>query len=239
MSLPLLKQTFRSNLAVWGLVTLIMNILLGQLIAMKQTVALVGPMYYGMLVPTLIALFVVISGNKVLAAQVDQGSMAYILTAPIKRLTVALTQIFYLVASLVVTFGTMTGTAIVTNHLANAHFTNQILIYLNIGAFMVALAFSGIMFAASGSFNRSKYALGTGGLLIIAFILLAIVGSFASYGVPALKTVQHLTIVSLFDYKNVLLSGSKWLPKLGVLGIISVLTYVWGAGRFVKKDLPL
>ncbi|MCH4171557.1 MAG: hypothetical protein LKF36_10050 [Lactobacillus sp.] len=239
MSFPLLKQTFKSNFAVWGLVTLVMNIILGQLIMMKQTQAIVGPMFYGMLVSTIIALFVVISGNKLLAGQVDQGSMAYILTAPIKRSTVALTQIFYFVGSLIVTFGLLTATGLVVNNLADAGFHSQVIVDLNLGALLVALAFAGIMFAASGIFNLSKFAFSTGGLLVITFILLAIIGSFADYGVKGLESIQHLTIVSLFDYKNIMVEGVKWLPKLVFLGGIAATTFGIGTIAFVKKDLPL
>ncbi|KRM61941.1 hypothetical protein FC26_GL001012 [Paucilactobacillus vaccinostercus DSM 20634] len=239
MSFPLLKQTFKSNFAVWGLVTLVMNIILAQLIMMKQTRTMMAPMYYGMLVSTMVALFVVICGNKLLAGQVDQGSMAYILTAPIRRTTVAFTQMIYMVLSLVGTYGLMAIVSVSANNIADAGFKAQTLVNLNIGAFMVAFAFAGIMFAASGIFNLSKYSLGTGGLLIILFILLAIVGSFATYGVDALKDVQHLTIVSLFDYQNILIEGSKWISKLAVLGGIGVVTFGIGTTVFAKKDLPL
>lgn len=239
MNFPLLKQTFKSNFAVWGLVTLVMNIILAQLIMMKETRAMVGPMYYGMLVSTMVALFVVITGNKLLAGQVDQGSMAYILTAPIRRTTVAITQLVYMVGSVAITYGLMGVVSVVGNNLVDAGFKTQTLINLNIGAFMVAIAFAGIMFAASGIFNLSKYAFSTGGLLIILFILLAIVGSFADYGVAGLTNVQHLTIVSLFDYKNILIAGSKWLPKLCVLGGVAVLGFGVGTTVFAKKDLPL
>lgn len=239
MSFPLLKQTFKSNLAVWGLTTLIMNVLLGQMVAMTATRALLGPMFYGMLVPALIAIFIIIVGDKLLAGQVDRGSMAYILTAPIKRITVVTTQMIYMIGSLAVTFGLMTTTAVAVNKAVDAGFNNHVLLYLNLGSFGIAFAFAGIMFAASGIFNLSKRALGTGGLLILAFILLAIIGSFANYGVSGLEHVQHLTIVSLFDYKNILVQGSKWLPKLSVLGGIGALTFATGSMVFVKKDLPL
>lgn len=239
MNLPLLKQTFRSNLANWGLTTLIMNLLLGQMITMEATRTLLGPMFYGMLVPALISIFIITVGNKLLAGQVDRGSMAYILTAPIKRITVTMTQMIYMIGSLAVTFGLMTATAIATNGLVDAGINNHVLVYLNLGAFALSFAFAGIMFAASGICNLSKRALGTGGMLILAFLLLAIIGSFANYGVSGLETVQHLTIVSLFDYKNILIQGDKWLPELGILAAIRVAAFAAGSTVFTKKDLPL
>ena len=136
-----------------------------------------------MLVPALSAIFIIIVGNKLLAGQVDRGSMAYLLTAPVRRLTVTLTQTLYFIGALVVTFGSM------VNHYAEAGFAKKILVELNFGALAIAFAFAGIMFLASGVFNLSKLSLGTGGVLILAFILLAVIASFVNYGVSGLDDV--------------------------------------------------
>ena len=139
-------------------------------------------MFYGMLVPALSAIFIIIVGNKLLAGQVDRGSMAYLLTAPVRRLTVTLTQTLYFIGALVVT-------CLLVNHYAEAGFAKKILVELNFGALAIAFAFAGIMFLASGVFNLSKLSLGTGGVLILAFILLAVIASFVNYGVSGLDDV--------------------------------------------------
>lgn len=239
MNFSLFKQSFKSNLMVWGLATVVLNVLLGQMIALTQTRTLLGTMFYQMLVPAIIAIFIITAGNKLIANQVDRGSMVYILTAPIKRATVVTTQIAYLVTSLVLTFATMTITSICTNNLANAHMDNSVLFKLNLASLVLSLAFAGIMFLASCVFNLSKYTYGTGGLLILAFILLAIIGSFSSYGVSGLDWVNHLTLVSLVDIKNILVNGSAWIGKAAILLIISISTFTIGEFVFCKKDLPL
>lgn len=139
-------------------------------------------MFYGMLVPALSAIFIIIVGNKLLAGQVDRGSMAYMLTAPVRRLTVTLTQTLYFIGALVVT-------SLLVNHYVEAGFAKKILVELNFGALAIAFAFAGIMFLASGVFNLSKLSLGTGGVLILAFILLAVIASFVNYGVSGLDDV--------------------------------------------------
>ena len=98
-----------------------------------------------MLVPALSAIFIIIVGNKLLAGQVDRGSMAYLLTAPVRRLTVTLTQTLYFIGALVVTFGSMV-TSLLVNHYAEAGFAKKILVELNFGALAIAFAFAGIMF---------------------------------------------------------------------------------------------
>lgn len=111
------------------------------------------------------------------------------MTAPVRRLTVTLTQTLYFIGALVVTFGSMTVTSLLVNHYAEAGFAKKILVELNFGALAIAFAFAGIMFLASGVFNLSKLSLGTGGVLILAFILLAVIASFVNYGVSGLDDV--------------------------------------------------
>ncbi|MCQ8262993.1 hypothetical protein [Streptococcus suis] len=238
MSLPLLKQSIKSNLATWGLVTLILNILLGQLLALDMG-SLVTQMYYNMLLPAISAIYIVTTGNKLLAGQVDRGSMAYILSAPIKRSTVVLTQAAYFIGSLATTFATTSLTFLGINALMDSGFTVQSIIALNLGAFGVTFALAGIVFAASGIFNLSKTVMSTGGLVVIAFIILAIVGSFADYGVPDLEIVQKLTILSLYNIDDILVEGTKWLPQLAILGAIGATGFAVGSSVFTRKDLPL
>ncbi|MCY7186770.1 hypothetical protein [Streptococcus gallolyticus] len=238
MNLQLLKQSIKSNFATWALVTVILNILLGQLLSLDMG-ALITQMYYNMLLPAIMSIYIIITGNKLLAGQVDRGSMAYILSTPIKRSTVSLTQAVYFIGAIALTFITTTGTFLAVNNIVDAGFANNIILALNLGGFAVSIALAGIMFAASGIFNLSKNVMGTGGLVVLIFLILAIVGSFADFGVPDLEPVQKLTILSLFNIKDILIEGNKWLPQLGILGIVGLIGFYTGGTVFTKKDLPL
>lgn len=125
------------------------------------------------------------------------------------------------------------------NALMDSGFTVQSILALNLGAFGVTFALAGIVFAASGIFNLSKTVMSTGGLAVIAFIILAIVGSFADYGVSDLEIVQKLTILSLYNIDDILVEGTKWLPQLAILGAIGVTGFAVGSTVFTRKDLPL
>ncbi|RCW17726.1 hypothetical protein CAC02_01450 [Streptococcus gallolyticus] len=192
-----------------------------------------------MLLPAIVSIYIIVTGNKLLAGQVDRGSMAYILSTPIKRRTISLTQALYFTGSLALTFLTTTGTFLAVNYLTDANFAVPTILALNFGAFAVSFALAGIMYAASGIFNLSKHVMGTGGVLVLAFLILAIVGSFADFGVPDLDPVKNLTILSLFDIKDILIEGTKWLPQLGILGVIGLVGFGTGSIAFSKKDLPL
>lgn len=208
-----------------------MSVILGQLVGLKMF-ELVPQMYFGMLVFALVAIYVVIVANKLLVDPVDRGSMAYILSTPIKRSTVAFTQIFYLVASLAVTFLLAGSTFIIANNAVSGPFSNQVIFNLIFGAFITSLALSAIVFATSGFFNLTKYSMSTGGLLVVAILLIAIIASFSNYGISDLKPLQNFTIVSLYDVQNIMKSGSEWLPKLSVLGLIAVAGYSFGTISF-------
>jgi ABC-2 type transport system permease protein len=49
-------------------------------------------------------IYAILTANSLIASKVDRGSMAYILSTPIKRTTVTNTQILFLLSSIVVTY---------------------------------------------------------------------------------------------------------------------------------------
>lgn len=243
MSLSLLKQTVKANGSLWAIVTVVMNIILGQLLLMgDETAELVPILYYGMLCFAICALYIVITTNKLIAGQVDKGSMAYILSTPIKRSTVVLTQMFYLVSSLVLMFGSLMINFMICNQIADnaaVVYSNESIFYINAGAFLVALALSGICFMTSGIFNLSKYSTGIGGMIVVTFLLLSLVGSFSNFGVEGLDVFKNLTIISLYNIQDILADANNWVAHLSVLGGISIVTYATGSIWFTRKDLPL
>ena len=60
----------------------------------------VQEMYYALAGIMLPMIFVIVTANKLIASQIDNGSMAYVLSTPTKRITVAFTQLFYLIGAL-------------------------------------------------------------------------------------------------------------------------------------------
>jgi ABC-2 type transport system permease protein len=60
--------------------------------------------FYGMLAIVLPVIFVVLTANGLIATQVDKGSMAYTLSTPIKRRTVAATKGTYLITAVLCMF---------------------------------------------------------------------------------------------------------------------------------------
>jgi len=137
------KQTIKSNIRLWLIFTAILSAISCLIIAifnpstMDQILSLMERLiedpaimaqiaqnfsllnmlsmqfYYGMgmLLPLI---YLIITANSLIASQVDRGSMAYILSTPIKRTTVVITQALYLIIALLIMFATLTVSGMVT-----------------------------------------------------------------------------------------------------------------------------
>lgn len=109
LSIPLFKQTIKSNWVMWTAMTALMTIMCIQFSAMKMTQSLLFTIFYGMMTTILPGIYVLVTSNKLIASQADRGSMAYVLSTPIKRSTVVITQIIFMVSSLILMFTIQTA----------------------------------------------------------------------------------------------------------------------------------
>lgn len=243
ISKSLFTQSFKSNWKIWSVVTVIMCLLVAQFCAMENGVMnLTTVVFYGMMSIIVPVLYVVISSNNLLAKQVDDGSMAYVLSSPIKRKNVVLTQIVFLISSLFTTFLLTTTTHLLVKVLTNSQSLNcSKIIFLNLSSFGVVVAISGICFMFSGIFNRSKNSIGAGGIISVFFILMSMMAMFGglSPSMDALSNFKYLTITTLCDNSSILLETTSWIYKFIILIGICIITYTAGSICFCKKDLPL
>lgn len=218
----------------------------------------------GVLLPMI---YVMITCNKLVAAQVSDGSMAYILSTPTNRKTVVRTQYIFMLVSLVAMYVVITigafasgavGYFIVQQQGINfGTYTLRTLLYC-FGSFSAMFALTGICFGASCWFNKSSNSIAVGGGACVLAFLCCILGLFGNkvfvsvgVGVEAMNIFNFLTIYTLIDtdsmssfakfasnaYGGVL--SLNWLWELGILLVLGgVLAFV-GGRKFVKKDLPL
>lgn len=234
----LMKQTIKANIVLWAVMTAVQAGMIALLSAIGVQVAATAQMYYNLLPEILSAVYIMITGNKLLAAQVDRGTMAYILSTPIKRVKVVTTQMVFFIGSLLAMFTvTSFAHAISASVALNGISSNDVglIVKLNLGLFCLALAFSGICFLASSIFNLSKYATGVGGFIVGAFLLLSFIPLFGQ----KLADLKYFTIVTLYDLPSIISGASDFIVKFAVLAGIAVVTYAAGTTVFAKKDLPL
>ena len=70
--------------------------------------------FYAMFALIIPLVYVVITANSLIAAQIDRGSMVYTLSTPITRVKVAVTQAMYLIIAILAMFLTLTLTGLAT-----------------------------------------------------------------------------------------------------------------------------
>ena len=178
---------------------------------------------YGFIYLVFPLIFEIIVANKLVARYVDRGSMAYLLSTPVSRKTIIMTQISVLWITLAALICLMTLAQIIVSHLM---FPGDLdvsrLIYMNIGLYCLHLAISGICFFGSCISNEMKnsYLIGAG--IPILFIL-----------------IQMLTLLTLFPAQEIASHETNGLFQAGILLLIATLLYSLGAYLFTKRDLPL
>ena len=221
---------------------------LSELGSMDVYELVIGSMFYriaGLLLPMI---FVIMTANNLIAGQVDSGAMAYVLSTPIKRKKVTITQMFYLIFSLLAMFVFTSVASVVSLALVKGTdftITYGQMLLLNLGAFITMFAVSGICFLASSWFNRSKLSMSFGGGLSMFFLVATILGLFGSNVIPsairieAMKYFNYVSVISLFDAISIMDGSLTYLWKFAILLAIGAVTYAAGIFKFNKKDLPL
>lgn len=208
---------------------------------------IVGSIFYklaGLLLPII---YMIMASNNLIAGQVDSGSMAYVLSTSTKRSTVVFTQGVYLLGSLLAMFSltTVTGCVCLSLITEEVELTYGNLLLLNLGAFLVLLALSGLCFFTSCWFDRSKRSMAIGGGLSIFALVAAMLGLFGSPVIPSVVRLESLnyfnyvTVISLFDVISIIDGTETFVWKFAILAVLGIVGYVAGSVRFVKKDLPL
>ncbi len=208
-------------------------------------------MYYKVIVLIPIFLLVVAASNALIAAQVDDGSMAYILSTPTERGAVAFTHmVFMLLVPLVVT-GIVCGVKCVLNEQIAGDADVAATVVKFAGMYVLVEAVAAICYLGSCLFNHNSRALTFGGGITVWCFIASLLGVFGSeklvemgVGIEQLDIFNQLTLVGLLDITAMETVGSDavnydFVWKLGVLAGVAVVAYGVGALRFRKKDLPL
>jgi len=168
--------------------------------------------------------------------------MAYVLSSPIKRKDVALTQILFLVSTLFITYlSTFMIHILVKAATGSDSLSYSKILFLNIASFFATLSISGLCFMFSGIFNRSKYSIGCGGMLSVFFILMSMMAMFGgiSPSMKALSNFKYLTLITLCDNDSILDGTNMWILEIFILALVSTISYMIGLLWFKKKNLPL
>jgi ABC-2 type transport system permease protein len=107
-------------------------------------------------------------------------------------------------------------------------------LYLNLGAFLLMFAISGISFMFSCVFNLTKNSLALGAGIPIAFFIFEIMSEASS----DLEFFKYFSLNTLFD-ASAIADGGEFFPQFVVLAIVGAVLFLTGIIVFKEKDLPL
>ncbi len=252
INVPYFKKVVKSNIGLWAIITLALCAFMGVMVLVftpdtmgamgglfnpinSSLIGFMASSFYAMMAIIFPMIYSIIVGNNLVAKKVDDGSMAGYLSTPVPRKKIILSNALYLAISMLVMWLVVTIFGIVLANVAQPDALNiEKFILLNLGAFLFQFAISGICFASSCIFNRSKNSLLLGAGLPLGFFVLSLLVKMAD----SLTFLKYITLTSLYD-TSAILTGGTFIPQFIVLGIIAVALYAFGIAYFNKKNLPL
>lgn len=191
---------------------------------------------YGFIMLVIPMIFIIIRSISLVAKYVDRGSMVYLVSAPVKRSTIAITQALSLICGIfiLVLYGT-----VVEIVFAQALFPDQIviseLLSLNLGLFALHIFIGSVCFLCSCAFSDLKLASGFGAgipILMYIFQMLANMGG-------SVENFKYLTFFTLFDPEGLASNEPSALISALVLLVGSLILYAISVAVFSKKDLHI
>jgi ABC-2 type transport system permease protein len=266
ISKPLFKQTVKSNWKLWAAITGIMALLLilitgvmgsvitkrlaenpgmAGMISKNNPMAMASNMFYGQMAVMIILVYVIITANSLVASQVDRGSMAYTLSTPIKRTTVTMTQMIYLLGAILASSIVLIIAHVLGSLIGGITINFGQIILVNLGLLLLSYAVAGISFMASCIFNLSKNSLLVGAGIPVLFYVFSMVAQMGEPtvpgmdGIPALANFKYVTIMSLFNTSDIAAKSTNIIWSFIALAVIAIVTFAVGHIKFRKKDLPL
>lgn len=191
---------------------------------------------YGFLFLVFPVVMILLLVNRLVVRYVDRGAMAWLLASPHSRRKLALTQGAAL--GLLVLLLTAYAAAMCIA-LSQLMFPGELelgpFLRVNVGLLGMLLFFAGLCFASACVFTESRFALGVGGGLCAAFLLIRMLGQVSE----KLDFLRWLTPTSLFDAAAIAAGDSGALERTALLYLGAAVLSWAGVLRFSKKDLCL
>ncbi|MCR8642859.1 ABC transporter permease [Paenibacillus sp. N1-5-1-14] len=200
--------------------------------------AFISGEYYGLILVLILAIVCVQVSTQLMAKLVDQGSMAYLLATPTTRGKVAFSQAMVLITGLLLIMAvtTLAGIGGRAWFLGDKYaFDPSRFVQMNVSAFLLFFAVSGICFLISSLTNDEKRALSISGTITFLFFSLDLLGKISD----SLDWMRNLTLFSLYRPGDIVKGDYDILVPCLILGSIGIVTFALAILAFRKRDLPL
>lgn len=242
ISKALFKRDLKISWKLWLVITAVMVLLLFALFfatsGMEGSGTMVIQQFYTLFAALIPVFFIGTTGTKLIAAQVDNGSFSYVMSAPLKRRTVALTQAFFLIVSVIAMYILFLSVGLISFAIWGEALELNVFLLLTLGSFLFNLMVSGIAYFATCVFNSSGAATSVGTGLPLVFFLLHIVATFFGSN-KLLSYCKYFTINSLYSPADIIACNSNMLVQFLVMFATAAVLFLVGMAVFKKKDLPL
>ncbi len=174
-----------------------------------------------------------VSNHKLIAAHVDRGSMAYLLSTPNSRKRIVLTQMLFSLCSMGAFFALVTASSLwIARVMHPGQMATGGFILLNVYALSLYFAIGGIGFFASCVANDSKTSLGMGIGVPIAFLALQMMGDAGEKS----AWVGKLSLYNLYRPETISRGDPFAYYSMAAFLAIAAGLYALGAVIFEKRD---
>lgn len=191
---------------------------------------------YGFILLVFPMVFSILRGNGLIAKYVDKGSMVTLTAAPVKRRTIAMTQMSVLISGILFLLIYTTGLELL---IAQSSFPGELvvseLLKLNAALLCLQLFIGSICFLASCVFSDTKYSMAFGaGIPAFMYVLQML----SNAGEKADK-MKYCTFFTLFDAAGIVAGESGAVMGALILFLGAALLFAGGITVFCKKDLHI
>lgn len=191
---------------------------------------------YGFILVIFPMLFCIFRANGLVAKYVDNNSMVSLLTAPVRRRTIAFTQAAVLISGILLL---ITYCTILEWGCAEKYFPGQLditaFLTLNVGLFCLQLFIGGICFLASCIFSDVKYSVGFGAGIPVVMYTTKMLVNMGGIG----ENAKYFTFFSLFNPEGITSGESGAVVGVFALLIGGIALFGLGITIFCKKDLQI
>ncbi len=189
---------------------------------------------YGFLLLLFPMVISIVVNHRLIAAHVDKGSMAYLLSTPNSRTKIVKTQALFSLASTTLFFAviTLSGLGLSQAMLPGEMETGKFIL-INVYALLMYFAIGGIGFFASCIANESKVSLGLGIGIPVAFLVLQMIGDAGD----KFSWVGNLSLYNLFQPDKLVEGADFAYFGMAAFAVIAAVLHTAGISIFEKRDL--
>ena len=251
LSKNILRQSVRNSWKLWTTLTAVMA-----LVILMITVVVTGPSpemaaarpefsmlgiltngFYEGMGMFVVLMFLIVVGNRLVASEVDRGTMSFTLNTPTTRKQIIFSKALYFIVSvfgMVLIIGLLATIGILARGL-DVDMGKFLLV--NLGFLLCMFAVSGVCFLASCWFNKSGYSLMVGAGVSLAFYFLKSLSNISK----DFEFLKYLSINTLFHADGIIAGTETTFIIIGMVALfaIGIVLYAIGINKFLKKDLPL